>query len=127
MNVVCLRGTLVAKPEMRSTANGKGYCNFRLAVRRDFKTKGIDTDFFNCMVWGQSAEFLCNYGDKGAMVTVEGKLQNDSYERDGRKQYMTQVVARRVEVGKHQPTEAPLKSSAEDFTEVENDEELPFL
>lgn len=127
MNYVFMRGILVAKPEMRSTANGKGYCNFRTAVRRDFKAKGVDTDFFNCIAWGQSAEYLCNYGEKGARVTIAGNLQNDTYEKDGKRQYSTQVVVRRIELDKNQPTDAPLKSSSEDFTEVAIDEELPFL
>lgn len=127
MNYVFMRGILVAKPEMRSTANGKGFCNFRTAVRRDFKAKGVDTDFFNCIAWGQSAEYLCNYGEKGARVTIAGNLQNDTYEKDGKRQYSTQVVVRRIELDKNQPTDAPLKSSSEDFVEVEGTDDLPFL
>lgn len=48
----------------------------------------------------------------GSYVVVDGRLKNDSYERDGRKVYVTRVVAERIETPKADSTAAPRPAAA---------------
>ena len=54
MNNVILLGTLVADPEARATQSGKTACDFRIAVRRNYKNqKGeYESDFLRCKAFG---------------------------------------------------------------------------
>jgi single-strand DNA-binding protein len=54
-----------------------------------------ETDWANVVLWRQ--ENLANYLTKGKQVYVEGRLQTRSYDdKDGKKQYRTEVVAEDV-------------------------------
>jgi single-strand DNA-binding protein len=54
-----------------------------------------ETDWANVVLWRQ--ENLANYLTKGKQVYVEGRLQTRSWDdKDGKKQYMTEVVADEV-------------------------------
>jgi single-strand DNA-binding protein len=50
------------------------------------------------VVWRKQAENVCNYLDKGPLVSVEGRTQTGSYDaQDGSKRYTTDVVADNVQ------------------------------
>jgi len=75
--------------------NGTAVANFTLAVNRKFKKE--ETDFIEIQCWKQTAEFVANYGDKGRLVMVEGRLQIRPYEtKEGQKRKATEVVADNV-------------------------------
>ncbi len=78
LNKSFLMGRLTRDPELRHTQAGTPVCSFSIACERDFKNdKGErDTDFFDCVAWRQTAEFVSQYFTKGRMVIVEGRLQN---------------------------------------------------
>ena len=78
MNLVVHKGRLVADPEMKVFEDGSKVCNFRLAVRRDFKNRDgeYESDFFNYAAGGPSADFMEKYGRKGRMVLVQGALRS---------------------------------------------------
>jgi len=94
LNIVALQGRLVADPELRTTNSGTPVCSFTLAVQRN--TKGGDgeynTDWVDCVAWKGTAEFICKYFQKGQLMAVNGALQTRSYEKDGVKRKVTQVV-----------------------------------
>lgn len=97
MNCVALVGRLTKDPELRTTQSGLSYCQFTLAVDRrvskDSQTQQT-ADFIGCVAWRQSADYLSNYGQKGSVVALEGKIQTRNYDdRDGKKVYVTEVVA----------------------------------
>ena len=57
-----------------------------------------ETDFINIIVWRKQAENVCNFLDKGRLVSVDGRLQTGSYtDKDGNKRYTTDVVADSVQ------------------------------
>lgn len=93
MNKICLIGRLTRDIENRTTESGKVCGTFTLAVNRKFKNANgnYDADFINCVVWN-NAETLAKYTKKGDMLAVEGRLQNRSYESDGIKKYITEVI-----------------------------------
>ena len=94
LNIVALQGRLSADPELRTTQTGTPVCSFTLAVQRN--VKGSDgeygTDWIDCVAWGKTAEFICKYFQKGQLMAVNGTLQTRSYEKDGSKRKVTQVV-----------------------------------
>lgn len=94
-NRVVLIGRMTAEPELKYTPQGTAVANFTLAANRKFDRE--ETDFINIVVWRQQAEFAANYGGKGRLVLVEGRLQTRTYEnQEGKKVKVTEVVADEV-------------------------------
>ena len=100
MNRVMLIGRLTAKPELRYTSSNVPYARFSLAVNRQFSNQNgeRETDFINIIIWRKQAENVCNFLDKGSLVSVEGRIQTGSFtDKDGNKRYTTDVVADSVQ------------------------------
>lgn len=100
MNSVILIGRLTRDPELRFTSAGRAVTTFSIAVDRPFigKDGQKQTDFFNIVVWGKSAENCANYLVKGRLVAIKGALQNRTYEtQQGEKRYITEIVAENVQ------------------------------
>ena len=100
MNRVMLIGRLTANPELRYTASNVPFARFSLAVNRAFSNGNGErqTDFLNIIVWRKQAENVCNYLNKGSLVSVEGRIQTGSYDdKDGNKRYTTDIVADSVQ------------------------------
>ena len=99
-NRVILMGRLTRDPELRTTQSGLTMCRIGIAVERNFAKQGQErqTDFFDITCWGQQAEFVCKYFNKGRMIHVEGRIQNDNYtDQNGVKQYRTSIIADRID------------------------------
>lgn len=91
MNKVILIGRLVKDPDLKFTANkGIAVSNFTLAVTRPFKKD--ETDFINCRAFGKSAELIAQYMTKGRQLAVTGRIQNSSYDKEGEKKYVTNII-----------------------------------
>lgn len=96
LNKVMLIGRLVADPETRFTPNGVQTANFRIAVDRNYKQNDEwkkDTLFVRVVTWTSLAKRVSDYFKKGNLVYVEGRLQIQSYEKNGQKQWFTDIVA----------------------------------
>ncbi len=140
MNSVVLIGRLARDPELRFTASGKAVATFSVAVNRVF-SKEKEADFFNIVVWGKPAENCANYLAKGRLVGLQGRLQSRSYEQNGEKKYITEIVADQVEFlewGNKTSPSSPSTPSAgkqsdfnsqdidlNDFESID-DEDIPF-
>ena len=90
MNSVCLIGRLTKDVQERRTQNGTPVISFTLAVDRRKKDDGAD--FIPCVAWDKSAETIAKYVHKGDLFGVTGYIQTRSYEKDGRRNYATEVV-----------------------------------
>lgn len=100
MNRVELVGRLTAKPELRYTGSNLPYARFSVAINRTFSNAQgeRETDFINIIVWRKQAENVCNFLDKGSLVSIEGRLQTGNYtDKDGNKRYTMDVVADSVQ------------------------------
>lgn len=99
INNVTLVGRLTKDPELKYTPNEVAVANFTLAVNRAFKSEnGPDADFINVVVWRKPAENAANFLKKGSMAGVVGSIQTRNYEgQDGKKVYVTEVMADRVQ------------------------------
>lgn len=127
MNTVILIGRMTKDPELRYTPNGKAVASFNLAVDRPFKNANgeKEVDFINCVQWGKGAEFTAQYTVKGSKVAVEGRLQVRSYEIEGQKRWIAEVVCGNVEFldNKKRNEKAPENLGQEvSFS----DEDIPF-
>ena len=96
-------GNLTRDPELRSLPSGIQVCSFSLATNRVYKdrdgNKQEQADYHNVVVFGRQAETSAQYLKKGAGAFVEGRLQTRSWDKDGVKQYRTEIVADRVQFG----------------------------
>lgn len=130
-NKTILIGNLTADPELKQTTSGVSVCRFSIGVAR--KLDKDVSDFFNIVAWRASAEFVSKYFRKGNPILVLGSLQNRSYEKNGQKMYVTEIIADEVTFVEKK-NDDPYVSNAvpsapvapPKFEEVENDESLPF-
>ena len=100
MNRVMLIGRLTTKPELRYTGANLPYTRFSVAVNRTFSNSQgqKETDFINVVTWRKQAENVCNFLNKGSLVSVEGRLQTNNFtDKDGNKRYTMEVVADSVQ------------------------------
>jgi single-strand DNA-binding protein len=100
LNKVMLLGNLGRDAETKFTPSGVARTTFSIATTRrirDAQTNDWkdETDWHNVVLW--RSENLSNFLTKGKQVFVEGRLQTRNYEdKDGRKVYVTEVVAEEV-------------------------------
>jgi single-strand DNA-binding protein len=86
INKLILVGHVGRDPEVQSTSNGNRVAHFSLATdRRIPRDNGFEqrTEWHRLTVWGRLAELAQEYIRKGDRLYVEGRIQYDSYERDG--------------------------------------------
>lgn len=126
MNLVLQVGRLTADPEVRHNGD-KAIAKFSIAVNRRFKKEGeADADFFNCVAFGKTAEFMEKYFHKGMKAVINGELRNNHYEKDGVKHYSEQVVVNTIEFAESKQSTPPADNDG--FMNIPDgiDEELPF-
>ena len=116
-NRVVLIGRLTKDPEYRLTPSGVPVAKFTIAVDRFRKRDGQqenNADFIRIVTWRRLAEICHQYLKKGRLVAIEGRLQTDSYEKDGEKRYVTDVIADNMQMlersGATPPFLAPSRS-----------------
>ena len=108
INQVTLVGRLTKDPELKITQDGIAVANVTLAVSRNFKNSNgeVETDFVQCTLWRKTAENTVQYCRKGTIVGITGRIQTRSYENhEGRKVYVTDVVADNVRFLSSKPQE----------------------
>jgi single-strand DNA-binding protein len=103
LNKATIYGNLTRDPEMKALPSGMNVTSFSLATNRRFKDRDGNyqdaVDYHNITVFGRQAETVNQYLKKGAGAFVEGRLQTRSWEKDGVKQYRTEIIADRVQFG----------------------------
>lgn len=118
---------------MKALPSGMQVCSFSLATNRvyndrDGKRQEI-ADYHNVVVFGKQAENCAKYLTKGSATYVEGRMQTRSWEKDGVKQYRTEVIADRVQFGpKGSGSGAPTNNTtAKDNSAGNNDRSASVL
>lgn len=125
LNNVIIMGRLTKDPELRRTDSGKAVTSFSIASDRDFKTD-IDVDFFNCVSFGKTAEFIDSYFSKGKMIAILGKLQNRSWAaKDGTTRIVTEIIANNVYFCEKKNDNNDNRKP-NDFDYISDNDELPF-
>lgn len=142
MNSVVLIGRLTQDPELKYTQSGKAFCNFTLAVTREFKKD--EADFIRCVAWEKTGEIIAQYLRKGNLFAVNGRLTIRKYEQDGQHKSITEVIVSSFQFlgsknenssystnttssNSSKNSESPKEKTFEDADNVfEDDDEFPF-
>lgn len=103
INKVTLYGNLTRDPEMKALPGGQNVANFSIATNRVYKDKEgqkkEQTEFHNVVAFGRTADVIGQYMKKGRPIFVEGRLQTRSWDKDGQKQYRTEIVVDTFQFG----------------------------
>lgn len=130
MNKIIINGRLTKDVEVKATQNNTKIANVSVAVRRNYKNaEGVyESDFFNCVAFGNQAEFLEKYFKKGQEILISGHLQNRSWETEsGEKRYATDIVIETVDfIGTKQNNTSELENKPEVEIKEEDNSDLPF-
>ena len=136
MNKVLMIGNLTKDPEHTTTTSGTAVCKMTIAVNRNFTNANgkRETDYFNVVAWRTLADNCAKYLEKGKKIAVVGSLQTRSYESNGEKKYVTEIMADEIEFltpsdsgakKPQEPSAPPKRRSIADMQLVDNDD-LPF-
>lgn len=103
LNKAMVYGNLVRNPEMKALPSGQNVTSMSIATNRTYKDKDgkqqESVDYHNVVVFGKQAENVAKYLTKGSSAFVEGRMTTRSWEKDGVKQYRTEIVAESVQFG----------------------------
>ena len=86
VNKIILVGNVGRAPDVHQTQNGTKVAHFSLATNRRTQAGGEDaerTDWHRITLWNRLAQFAEDYIGTGDRLYIEGRLEYDSYERDG--------------------------------------------
>lgn len=126
VNKAILVGHLGRDPETKYLPSGDPVTSFSIATSEQWKDKQGQkqerTEWHNCVVFGRLAEIAAEYLRKGSQVYVEGSLRTQSWEKDGKKHYKTEIVVKELQMlgGKSEERTQSVRP-ANDF-----DDEVPF-
>ena len=97
INKVILVGNLGNDPETRYTQGGMAITTLSVAttsVRKDRDGNQQEkTEWHRVKLFGKLGEIAGEYLKKGRQVYIEGRIEYGSYEKDGVKQYTTDIIA----------------------------------
>ena len=98
LNQIVLVGRLTRNIKINKSENGKKIANISLAIPRSFKNMEgtYDTDFIDCVAFENIAENTASYCSKGDIVGVKGRVQSRVVEKEGKKEYLMDIVAEKV-------------------------------
>lgn len=127
MNKIIITGRSTKDVELKVTPSGTNVATFSVAVKRAFKDN--ESDFFECVAYGKTAELVSKYIKKGDLFGIEGRLQTRNYtNKEGRKVYVTEIIVENVEFLQAKKIDEPQFAYPDvpNFEEVKTDDDLPF-
>lgn len=96
LNKAQLIGRLGNDPNVHYTPQGKTIASFSIATSEKWKDKSgakkEKTEWHNIVCFDKLADIVKEYVSKGSLLYVEGKLQTDTYEKDGVEKKITKVI-----------------------------------
>lgn len=116
MNSVNITGRVGQDVELRYTPKGKAVAEINLAVDDGFgETK--KTAWVEVTIWDKAAEAAQKYVHKGDMVGITGRLSQDVWEKDGKKQTKLKIICEQLTLlpngqGERVPSPAPSQPAA---------------
>jgi single-strand DNA-binding protein len=130
INKVILLGRVGKDPEIKQF-DGGNKASFSLATtERGYVSKTGETipdrvTWHNIVCWKGLATIAERFVKKGDLIYIEGKITNRSWENDGYKHYITEIVADNIELlgGKSETKET---QSYEPEMAIEDSSDLPF-
>lgn len=124
INKCFIAGNLSSDPDLRYISTGSAVCSFGLAINEKYKKDEewkTKVCFVNITVWGKPGEACAQYLTKGSSVLIEGKLDYQTWEKDGQKRSKLEVTANSVNFLDQKKTDKPHSG-----TNPYKDGEIPF-
>lgn len=90
----------IIKGYIGNVESGKNYTKVSIATTRNFKNNNgeYETDWFNCVAFNSTADFISNYFSKGDQILCDGVIQNDNFrDDDGHIHYGFSFIIQSVE------------------------------
>ena len=101
-NRVILLGNLTRDVELRHLQSGTAVADVGLAVNDRRKSPSgewiEETSFIDVTLWGRTAEVAAQYLSKGSPMLVEGRLKQETWEKDGQKRSKVKVIGERMQM-----------------------------
>lgn len=132
INTVILSGRLTKDVETRTTPSGLQVANFTIAVEKRERSNSGErqADFFSCVAWRQTAEFISKWFSKGRKIIVRGSLQNREYTaQDGSQRRVTEIIVEEADFADSKGNGEQAQPESKGFTPAEEDDfgdDLPF-
>lgn len=144
MNSIFLGGNLTDDPELRYTGGNTAVANVTLATNERYKNQEgelvEEATFHDLVIWGNQAEVIAEYADKGQYLVVRGTAQTNEWEdRDGNTRRDKEVKVLEFDFGPRNPEQqssggesesrqqqAAGEPSGEGEDTFEPDDDLPF-
>lgn len=123
MNIVTLVGIISSDLNIYESSVA-----FNIAVKKTFKKEGEpDADFFRCVAFGKTKDFVENYMGKGSRIAVTGELRTGHYIAvDGTDRKTVDVIVNRIEFTDSKKKEESTPSNTGFVDAVTEGNELPF-
>ena len=127
INKAILVGIVGQDPTLKTVSEDFSVASFSLATSESFKDKDSGewkdiTEWHNVVAYNKLAGVVDKIIHKGAAVYIEGKLKTKTYDKDGVKQYRTEVIAENISVIKKKED----GTSTASFDSAPDDDDLPF-
>lgn len=146
VNKIILGGRITSDIELKTTPSGVSVVSFSIAVNRRGGKQGEEqkSDFFSCVAWRGTAEFITRYFRKWSAIYIFGVIENNNWvDNNGMTHYGSRVTVDEayfvdskadapVGAAAVKPEASVYKSPAMDdggYTQLEplaNNEDLPF-
>lgn len=100
-NHVTLIGNIGTPAEITNFDNGGKVARFSLATDKTYRANNgkikSDKEWHRIFAWGNMAQFIEAYAEKGKKVAIHGRLVNRTYlNREGKKRNVTEVEVRHI-------------------------------
>lgn len=135
LNSVSLVGTLIKDAELKTVGNGFNILTMGIANNYSQKKNDVyeqEVNFFDCRLFGKVAQALAPYMTKGTKVALCGKLRQERWEKDGKKNSKVYVFVEDIQFiggktgGNNNSNPAPQSSPVQSAPQVTgNDEGFP--
>lgn len=95
MNNIVIEGRLAQDPEQKQSQNGKMMTTFNIACDRQYDKEHVD--YFHCLSFGQTADYVAEYGATGMSIIATGSVQIVNYQdKNGQRQTGINVMVNSV-------------------------------
>jgi single-strand DNA-binding protein len=100
-NSITIVGNITRDPELRFTPSGQANARLGVAVNRRWQDRNSGewqeaTSFFDVICWRELAENVSESLKRGTRVVVTGRLEQRTWEQDGNKRSVVEIVADEV-------------------------------
>ncbi len=135
LNKAFILGNVTRDPEVRAMPSGQQVTSFGIATNRFYTDssgqKKQEAEFHNIVAFGKLADISAKYLTKGALVLIEGRIKNSSWQgSDGIKKYKTEIIADSLQLGPR-PQQGgaggQYNKSESSFTKTSEDKDIPII